>query len=61
MQKGFLKRLEEIFVAVTFAEHGEVDEARRIMKSEEGLKAEEQTKKHVSGGSEVQKASALVH
>ncbi|GAB4411990.1 MAG: hypothetical protein OHK0032_07980 [Thermodesulfovibrionales bacterium] len=59
--KGFFKKLETLFVAVTFAEHGEVDEARRIMKSEEGLKVEEQAREQMGGSSEVQKASALVH
>ncbi len=35
------KSLEKLFVAITFAEHGELDEARRVMAEDaqlEGLK-----------------------
>lgn len=38
--KKLFKGLEDLFVAVTFAEVGEFETAAQIMKEEEGLKAE---------------------
>lgn len=35
--KGLFRRLEDIFVAVTFAEHGEFDEARKVMTQEDAV------------------------
>ncbi|MDP3298052.1 MAG: hypothetical protein Q8N09_10795 [Thermodesulfovibrionia bacterium] len=34
MQKKFLKRLEDIFTAIAFAEEGDVETAREILKEE---------------------------
>lgn len=37
--KRFFKKLERLFVAITFAEEDEAETARQILKEEDGLEA----------------------